>query len=140
MTTKPKDLISIKTFNEGVKRYETHVLSRLRDNQTKSVWFDLETVKSYIAFIEQEAAAKKLEISGLRLHMMAKDTQEHAVTLAFAPTVKKTNERGEVVHHSFDVISSEENHPVELSTPQVRNDFTDAGILNNGIACPPKCG
>ncbi len=140
MITKPKDLISIKAFNEGVKRYETHVLSRLPDNQTKAVWFDLETVKSYIAFIEREAAAKKIEISGLRLHMMAKDTKEHAVTLAFAPTVKKTNERGEVVHSSIDVISSKESHPAKLSTPRDRNDLTDAGILNNGITCPPKCG
>ena len=72
---------------------------------------------------------------------MAKDEDNYPMTLAWVPTVKKINEKGEAVDVSLDILHSDSNKLFELNSVESPDDPEDenGGILNFGKNCPPGC-
>ncbi len=133
----PKDLISINDFSEMQDSYVSHVRSK---DQTKSVWFDIDTIKEYISFIENEAKNKEITISGLRMYFIAKEDVNRAMNIAICPTYKDKNSRNEDEQVSFDPIHSSNHRPATLTSLQTNPPSSAiSSILNKGILCPPKC-
>jgi len=62
---------------------------------TRTIWFDLKTIKNYIAYVEQKSAENNIEPEGLQFYFgvysddMKK--QNHHQTFFIAPTIKKDN-------------------------------------------------
>ncbi|CAI8934665.1 hypothetical protein [Chryseobacterium sp. IT-36CA2] len=134
-----------------------------------SIWFDLPKLKNFIAKIEEEAAKVNPDTSaedlGIRFYYATYPKQEnwsvmdsHPVpveyagrhTLVMIPTVKKTNETGELINFDFNPFQANgENSNLALNA----RNFTPSGNVNgdggpygddtglgenNGQLTPPK--
>ncbi|QGY44364.1 hypothetical protein GM418_12065 [Maribellus comscasis] len=76
----PEQIISLETAREMYNTYSERRVPIIRAyekeqnsndeefNPTRSGWYDFRTIKQYIAFIEQEAEAAGVEISGLQFY------------------------------------------------------------------------
>ncbi len=62
---------------------------------TRTIWFDLKTIKNYIAYIEQKSADNKIEPEGLQFYFSVYSDNEslgkkrNQQTFFIAPTIKK---------------------------------------------------
>lgn len=130
-------LISISDFTKMQKSYDDHV--RIGD-QTKSVWFDFESLKEYIEKIEKDSSDLNIPLSGVRVYFIAKDDAERRMNLAFCPTYRSKNEQGEDQDISFDPEFSTKDKPESLaslsSNPSTRKNTS---IFNFGYPCPNHC-
>lgn len=129
----PTNLISISEFKDMRASYDSSV--RVGD-QTTSVWFSLDNLKEYLAFVESEAKAKNIPVSGIRFHFIAKTDADKKMNLALAPTYSKGGKE-----ISFDPMYSSDNAPKSLKTLIANPPHsTNSSILNYGTMCPPFCG
>ncbi len=132
-----KDSISISEFSSMQDSYVSHVRS---GDQTKSVWFDIDTIKEYIGFIENEAKTKEISISGLRMYFIAKTDTERAMNVALCPTYTDKNSKDEDEQVSFDPIYSTDKNPKTLKILEANPPTSsDSSILSRGIPCPWHC-
>ncbi|SMO94723.1 hypothetical protein SAMN06265171_11450 [Chryseobacterium rhizoplanae] len=125
-----------------------------------SIWFDLPKLKNFIANIEAEATKANPDAStedlGVRFYYATYPKQEnwsimdsHPVpieyagrhTLVMVPTLKKTNETGELIDYDFNPFQSTEGKSFALANKSAKgmgeDDDTSLGE-NNGILVPPK--
>jgi len=129
--SKPTNLISLKEFNEMRDEFNSSIKVELGSQETESVWWSFDNLKEYIDYIEDAANKKNIDISGIRLHMIAKTEGDKNLTLAFVPTFN--NDTGE--HIDFDPIFSSNNDPETLAS--LKNDMLrvnqQGGIMNKGV-------
>jgi len=129
----PANLISISEFKDMRASYKTNVRV---GNQTTSVWFPLDNLKEYLAFVESEAKAKNIPISGIRFHFIAKTDADKKMNLALTPTYIKDGKE-----ISFDPMYSSDNAPKTLKNLIANPPHSiESSILNRGMSCPPFCG
>jgi hypothetical protein len=129
--SKPTNLISLKEFNEMQDEFNSSIKAELGSQKTESVWWSFDNLMEYFDYIKDAADDKNIDISGIRLHMIAKTKEDKNLTLAFVPTFN--NDAGE--HIDFDPIFSSDNNPVTLAS--LENDMLKVnqkgGIMNKGI-------
>jgi len=62
---------------------------------TRTIWFDLKTIKNYIAYVEQKSAENNIEPEGLQFYFSVYSDdmkkQSNQQTFFIAPTIKKDN-------------------------------------------------
>lgn len=132
----PKNLISLAEFMDMKKIFDESIKIKLGSQETRSVWFSFEDLKEYFAYIENEATAKNIKISGVRFHMVAQTKEKKQLTLALTPTYESN-----MKHVDFDPIHSSKEKPVTLKSLETDTTKTgeSGGILNKGYICPPVC-
>ncbi len=132
----PKSLISLTEFLAMKASFSSYIKSKLGNNLTESVWFSLENLEAYLAYIKKEATSNSIDISGIRFHMIAKTKDKKQLTLALTPTYE-TNAK----HVDFDPVFSGTDKPKTLESLETDTKKSDenGGILNKGILCPPLC-
>lgn len=132
----PKNLISLTEFLAMKASFNNNIETKLGSNLTKSVWFSLENLEEYLAYVKKEATNNKIFISGIRFHMLAKTKGTKQLTLALTPTYENNSK-----HIDFDPVFSKTNDPKTLES--LKTDTSKAsengGILNRGIDCPVVC-
>ncbi len=130
----PKNLISLTEFLDMKKSFDSSIKTRLGSQETQSVWFDFENLKTYFAYVEKEATSNNIKISGIRFHMVAQTKDKKQLTLALTPT-HKSNAK----HIDFDPVHSSEDKPIALKSlkSDVQKSKELGGILNRGVVCPP---
>lgn len=74
----PNQIISSEYALEMAQAYKNEMLPLLRQHEaeksgehihpTESIWYDFNTIKQYIAYLEQEASEASVAISGLRIY------------------------------------------------------------------------
>jgi len=114
-------IIDLKTAKKMVDHYHTtrkNVIDKTHGiNDTRSVWFDIESFKNFVNSLPAEA-------TGVRVHLAAYDEAEakspNQTTLVFAGTVSKDSDHTDAVSDS---------------------SILTAGLepLNFGKTCPPTC-
>lgn len=92
---------AINMYNEyGKKRIDItkDTLKKLYGNNfedTRTIWFDLKTIKNYIAYVEQKSAENNIEPEGLQFYFSVYSDdmkkQSNQQTFFIAPTIKKNN-------------------------------------------------
>lgn len=147
-----------------IDNYRQNHLNAINTNlgidDAHSIWFDLPKLKSFIAKIEEEAAkvdpSASEEDLGIRFYYATYPKQEnwsimdsHPVpaeyagkhTLVLIPTLKKTDETGELIDYDFNPFQNTDSKPLALNTHSAKgieqDDDTGLGE-NNGILVPPK--
>lgn len=132
----PKNLISLVEFLDMKKSFDSTIKAKLGIQETQSVWFDFENLKAYFAYVEKEATANNIKVSGIRFHMIAKTIDKKQLTLALTPT-HESNAK----HIDFDPVYSSKAKPATLKSLEldVQKSAELGGILNKGIVCPEIC-
>lgn len=135
----------------------TAINTALGIQDAHSIWFDLPKLKNFIAKIEEEAAKVNPDTSaedlGIRFYYATYPKQEnwsimdsHPVpaeyagkhTLVMIPTLKKTDEAGELIDYDFNPFQSAEGKSLVLANKGMEEE-DDTGLgENNGILVPPK--
>lgn len=132
----PKNLISLTEFLDMKKSFDSSIKTKLGTQETKSVWFDFENLKDYLAYVEKEATANNIKVSGIRFHMVAQTQDKKQLTLALTPTHENNAK-----HIDFDPVHSSKEKPATLKS--LKKDMQKAdelgGILNHGLKCPDIC-
>lgn len=131
----PKNLISLTEFLDMKKSFDSSIKTKLGSQETRSVWFSFENLQAYFAYVEKEATANKIKVSGIRFHMVAQTKDKKQLTLALTPT-HESNAK----HIDFDPVHSSEDKPVTLKSLEsdVQKSEELGGILNKGVVCPPS--
>jgi hypothetical protein len=137
----PKNLVTIQYLKDGMELYESGFNTKTADNQTKAVWFSLNDLKEYIAYVESEAKAKNIAVSGIRFHLIAENGSPEAINLALCPTYETADSKGATQQVSFDPSQSETGKPADLSSlmDNTAKAQTVSGVMNNGLRCPKLC-
>jgi hypothetical protein len=137
----PKNLVTIQYLKDGMELYESGFNTKTADNQTKAVWFSLNDLKEYIAYVESEAKAKNIAVSGIRFHLIAENGSPEAINLDLCPTYETADSKGATQQVSFDPSQSETGKPADLSSlmDNTAKAQTVSGVMNNGLRCPKLC-
>ncbi|MCC7520965.1 MAG: hypothetical protein IT220_04965 [Flavobacteriaceae bacterium] len=136
-----KNLISFQYLKEGIEVYQNSFDTKTADNQTKAVWFSLADLKEFMAYVESEAKAKNITVSGIRFHFIAENNTPEAINLALCPTYEGADGKGEIQQISFDPKQSETGKPADLSSllNNTSKAATISSVMNNGNRCPQFC-
>jgi|GEM_PF-3556070 len=163
-------LITVNQAVDGYKRYTNERISLNRDtlkslygpefNDTRMVRFDLETIKSYIAYVEKKSATKGIKPEGLQFYFSVHPNtgdQPNQQTFFIAPTVAnqgvqagytivKKGDSTEVIYLN-DLIKGKRkmaNKNKQMNTVNKAAFFNffqegelDGTILNMGSGTPP---
>ncbi|MDC8101854.1 hypothetical protein [Chryseobacterium rhizosphaerae] len=145
----------IKTLIENYRQNHLSAINEtLGIQDAHSIWFDLPKLKKFIAMIEEEAMKKTPDATeedlGIRFYYAAYPKLEnwnimesHPVseeyagrhTLVMIPTVKKTDEEGEVHHYDFNTL----DQSINLALTARRGGKEEDPIgENNGQLIPPS--
>lgn len=137
----PKNLVTIQYLKDGMEHYQSGFNTKTADNQTKAVWFSLADLKEYIAYVESEAKAKNIAVSGIRFHLIAENGSPEAINLALCPTYESADSKGATQQVSFDPSQSETGKPADLNglITKAEKGSTISSIMNNGVRCPTEC-
>lgn len=137
----PKNLVTIQYLKDGMELYLSGFNAKTADNQTKAVWFSLADLKEYIAYVESEAKAKNIAVSGIRFHLIAENSAPEAINLALCPTYESADSKGATKQVSFDPSQSETGKPADLSSLMENSAkaSTISCVMNNATRCPQFC-
>jgi len=137
----PTNLISLQKFKEGTENYKKGISLENEKSQTRSVWFALQDLKEFIEYVEKNASAKEIKVSGIRFHLTAENGNSERINLALCPTFENINSKKEIEHLSFDPLYSEKGKPVTIHSLMnaTTKTITGSSILNQGISCPFLC-
>jgi hypothetical protein len=137
----PKNLVTIQYLKDGMELYQSGFNTKTADNQTKAVWFSLNDLKEYIAYVESEAKAKNIAVSGIRFHFIAENNSPEAINLALCPTYESADSKGATQQVSFDPSQSETGKPANLSSlmDNTTKAATISCVMNNATRCPQIC-
>jgi len=128
----PKDLLTLNEFKTAHEDFQQNFLNH-KPIKLESVWVEFDKLKEYLEYIEGAANDKRINISGIRFHLIAEDNH---VTMALAPTVDNGNN-----HVCFDPHQSDIGDPALIK--DLMNDISKlnatSDILNKVNPCPPKC-
>ncbi len=132
-----KHIISKEEFSKMKSIFDEKIKPNLGENYSESTWQSLQDIKEYIAFIEEEAKANMINISGIRFHYVAKEDGKQQLSFAMAPTYD--NEKGE--HIDFDPLFSKKEAPKNLQNIDKNDpDYAKQGsIMDRGEDCPFNC-
>lgn len=137
----PTNLISLQKFKEGTDNYKKGISLENEKSQTRSVWFALQDLKEFLEYVEKNAAAKEIKVSGIRFHLTAEEDRKERINLALCPTFENINSKKEIEHVSFDPLYSQKGKPVTIHSllKETSKMATVSSILNQGIGCPTVC-
>jgi len=126
----PTGLISLKEFNEMKNSFNNNISTNLGSNKTDSIWFDFDNLKEYFAYIENEAKANSIDISGIRFHMIAMKDGDNELTIAMSPTFNDGRE-----HIDFDPTQSSDKQPATFKSLEGNTSKANraGGIMNKGV-------
>jgi len=129
----PKNIISLTEFLAMKASFDSNIKPELGTNLTKSVWFSLENLENYLAYIKKEATNNNIEVSGIRFHMVAKTKDTKQLTLALTPTYESNAKQVD-----FDPVLSTQNKPKTLESIETdpRKADESGSILNRGDLIP----
>lgn len=132
----PKNLISLAEFLDMKASFDSNIETKLGSNLTKSLWFSFENLEEYLAYVKKEASNNNIEVSGIRIHMVAKTKDTKQLTLALTPTFESNTK-----HIDFDPVFSETDKPKTLQSLEMDTQKAagTGAILNRAFPCPPHC-
>jgi len=158
---KKKHIIPLKDAVDMYKKYDKDRVNILKDTlkkkygkdfkDTRSVWFDIKTIKAYIKYIEQESD----DVEGLQFYFSVNrdkggSKKKNHQTFFVAPTMKNvvngdtiqsgyTLEKGKIVflYDEFKKYSKSESDVQKASFFSLMQDG-DGLLLNRGTANPPE--
>ncbi len=88
---------------------------------TRTIWFDLKTIKNYIAYVEQKSADNKIEPEGLQFYFSVYSDdmkkQSNQQTFFIAPTIKKGK-----IHYGYTLEKHGDNERILLLKDIFTND------------------
>ena len=145
-----KHLLTFKEVKKGLDSYKKNVKDKLPGNQTRSVWFSLETIKSYLELIEASAQEKEIPISGIRFYLTASNDKNNPINIALCPTYHDAESTAPSQEVSFDPKYSGLKKPKSLNslldekgsvdtTLKTASEDELSSVLNGGKACPDYC-
>jgi len=152
------------------KNYEKQRLNLLKDslraiykdekfNDTRRVWFDLKTLKNYIAYVEKRSAENHINPEGLQFYFSVygneKGVRKNHQTFFIAPTTKKDGVQSGYTLETIDektqplflksILNSGRYSPSQSKQMDKASFFSltavqdDHGLLyNDGTASPPE--
>lgn len=154
-----------------VDNYRQNHLPAIKNNlgieDAHSIWFDLPKLKRFIAIVEEEALKTNPEVTeddlGIRFYYASYPKAEnwdimdsHPVpkeyaekhTLVMIPTLKSTNEEGDILHSDFNTLQAS-GKSLGLSTAKKAGPTNDGGPSgpsdddgtigeNQGLLIPPS--
>jgi len=114
---------------------------------TRTIWFDLKTIKNYIAYVEQKSAENNIEPEGLQFYfsVYADDMKEQSnqQTFFIAPTIKRDNKhfgytlerKGEKEHILLlkDVLTTNKHQTQQSPKVDKASFFTTTTTAENGL-------
>jgi hypothetical protein len=141
MIEKPKQLISIEKAKELSNNFTQEVTLQRNslqrssfqgkpavNNDANAVWYSIETLENYIAYIKQEAENKGYDLDGIRFYFgkysnSEKDGKAGHTTLFLTPT----GQRREAFAKGIQNVN------------KISNDITEISAMNyGGLGNPPK--
>ena len=145
-----KHLLTFKEIKKGLDSYKKNVKVKLPGNQTNSVWFSLETIKSYLELIETSAGEKEIPISGIRFYLIASNDKDNPMNIALCPTYHDAESTAPSQEVSFDPKYSGFKKPKTLkslleekgsdnATLKTATEDELSSVLNGGKPCPYYC-
>ncbi len=150
--------------------YEKHRINILKDtlraiynddfNDTRRVWFDLKTLKNYIAYVEKRSAENKITPEGLQFYFSVyskhkEGDQKNHQTFFIAPTTKHEGKQSGYTLHEVDrkpqllylktilnngrYAPSQSQHMEKASFFSMATFRDEDGLLyNDGTSSPPE--
>jgi hypothetical protein len=131
----------------------TFINENLEINDAHSIWFDLETIKNFVAEIENQARLidptcpdKNL---GIRFYYAAypedptspvPDDYAMRHTLVMVPTKKEDDGSGEMLNYDFNPFESDSETDTENALALIGGLGRNALAQNHGILVPPGSG
>lgn len=140
--------LSVDFIRAAVAQYRSNQLQCTADNlgleDAHSIWFDLPTLKKFIADVENMARNVDASVIdadlGVRMYYAAypenledisiKNEYHKLHTLIMIPTKKKENSVGEIVHYDYNPLINSSDKRLALVT-------TKAMAQNHGSLAPP---
>jgi hypothetical protein len=130
----PKNLITFEAVKKNIETYRDNVLPKI-SGQTQSVWFSLDEMKKFIAYIESFNSG--YQVSGLRFYITANKDEKNAMSTIVSPTFNDSTSRGTSKDRSFDPSRSKPGKPVLLST--LINEGRVMTELSSVLAADNEC-
>lgn len=128
-----QDLITFKQMNKMLNDYKNNPI------KSNSVFIEIDKLRDYLDFVEAESKIKNIDVSGIRMHLVA-DT-DNQTTVVLSPTYEDTNDKSNMPHISFDPKFSQNGQPAILSVllKNKADENAESVVQNGGHPCPMYC-